>query len=68
MRVGYSMFVVQNGGWCVLSRLVEEMFNKYGRLFVCWLDGEGGFWVNQVYELKGKLLNLQFVNEKSCFF
>ena len=67
MRAGYSMFAVQNGGWCASSRLAEETFNKYGRSSACRSDGEGGPWANQVYELKGKLLNLKSANEKSCF-
>ena len=58
MRAGYSMFAVQNGGWCASSRLAEETFNKYGRSSACRSDGEGGPWANQVYELIGKLLNL----------
>lgn len=58
IRAGYSMFAVQNGGWCASSRLAKETFNKYGRSSACRSDDEGGPWANQVYTLKGKLLNL----------
>ena len=54
MRVGYSMFAVQNGGQCFGSATAPQTFDKYGKSTACKLDGEGGFWANQVYVTKGR--------------
>ena len=54
MRAGYSMFAVQNGGWCVASASAPQTYDKYGKSTACKDDGEGGPGANQVYELKGK--------------
>ena len=48
-RAGYSMFAVQNGGWCAASATAPETFDKYGNSAACVPDGEGGPWANQVY-------------------
>ena len=52
MRAGYSMFAVQNGGWCAASATAPKTFDKYGKSTACRSDGEGGGWANQVYLLK----------------
>ena len=49
MRAGYSMFAVQNGGWCASSATAPQTYNKYGKSTACKADGEGGPWANQVY-------------------
>ena len=54
MRAGYSMFAVQNGGWCAASASAPETYDKYGKSTACKADGEGGPWANQVYFIKGK--------------
>nr|XP_039248870.1 uncharacterized protein LOC120326615 [Styela clava] len=48
---GYSVFAVQNGGWCATSKNAEETFDKYGPSSTCRNDGEGGPWGNQVYKI-----------------
>ena len=53
MRAGYSMFAVQDGGWCAASGIAAQTFNKYGKSTACRGDGEGGPWANQVYSIKG---------------
>ena len=53
MRAGYSMFAVQNGGWCASTAIAPETYDKYGKSTACKDDGEGGPWANQVYVLKG---------------
>ena len=55
MRLGYSMFAVQNGGWCAASATAPDTFGKYGKSAACKADGEGGPWANQVYVIKGIL-------------
>ena len=55
MRLGYSMFAVQNGGWCAASASAPQTYNKYGKSTACRVDGEGGPWANQVYVIKGIL-------------
>ena len=57
MRAGYSVFAVQNGGWCAASATAAETFNKYGKSAACNSDGEGGPWANQVYVINGKTLS-----------
>ena len=54
MRAGYSVFAVQNGGWCAASATAPRTFNKYGKSTACNADGEGGPWANQVYVTEGK--------------
>ena len=54
MRKGYSMFAVQNGGWCAASATAPQTFDKYGKSSACRSDGEGGGGANQVYVIKGK--------------
>lgn len=53
IRAGYSMFAVQNGGWCAASATAPQTFDKYGKSTACKADGEGGAWANQVYTIKG---------------
>ena len=57
-RAGYSMFAVQNGGWCAASATAPETFDKYGKSTACGSDGEGGPWANQVYCMADLLLAL----------
>jgi len=52
MRKGYSMFAVQDGGWCAASATAPQTFDKYGKSAACKADGEGGPWASQVYFLK----------------
>ena len=54
MRVGYSMFAVQDGGECFGSAAAPQTFDKYGKSDACGADGEGGPGANQVYVIKGK--------------
>ena len=49
MRAGYSMFAVQDGGWCAACAIAPQTFDKYGKSTSCKADGEGGPWANQVY-------------------
>ena len=53
MRAGYSMFAVQDGGWCAASATAPQTYDKYGESTACAADGEGGLWANQVYAIKG---------------
>ena len=55
IRKGYSMFAVQNGGWCASSSTAPQTFDKYAKSAACKADGEGGPWANQVYVIKGNL-------------
>jgi len=57
MRKGYSMFAVQDGGWCAASATAPQTFDKYGKSSSCRSDGEGGGWANQVYVIKGNLMH-----------
>ena len=52
MRAGYSMFAVQDGGWCAASATAPQTFAKYGPSTACKDGGEGGPWANNVYFIK----------------
>ena len=52
MRKGYSMFAVQDGGWCAASATAPDTFDKYGKSTGCKSDGEGGVFANQVYQFE----------------
>ena len=49
MRNGYSVFALQNGGWCAASATGIKTYDKYGKSGSCRFDGKGGHWANQVY-------------------
>ena len=53
MRAGYSMFAVQDGGWCAASATAPRTFDKYGKSTACMADGEGGPWANNIYLIRG---------------
>ena len=67
MRAGYSMFAVQNGGWCAASATAPQTYDKYGKSSACKDDGEGGPWANHVYELEGILKIHIFSTQLDCF-
>ena len=54
IKRGYTMFAVQDGGWCAASATASSTYNKYGVSSACRQDGEGGPLANQVYVIKGK--------------
>ena len=56
MRKGYSMFAIQNGGWCAASSTTQQTFNKYGKSTNCMADGEGEPWADNAYILRGTFL------------
>ena len=53
MRAGYSMFAVQDGGWCAASATAPQTFDKFGKSTDCMSDGEGGPWGNNIYLIRG---------------
>ncbi|XP_078580806.1 uncharacterized protein LOC144864360 isoform X39 [Branchiostoma floridae x Branchiostoma japonicum] len=55
---GYSVFAVQNGGWCAGSANALSTYRKYGRSSACGKDGEGGGWANEVYLITGAPITL----------
>ena len=56
LRAGYSLFAVQNGGWCAASATGLQSFFKYGKSTACKADGEGGPWANEVYSVTCALI------------
>ncbi|XP_078667263.1 uncharacterized protein LOC144909086 [Branchiostoma floridae x Branchiostoma belcheri] len=46
---GYTVFAIQNGGWCHSSADAMQTYNKHGPSTSCQPDGEGGWWANEVY-------------------
>ena len=57
MAFGYTVFAVQNGGWCASSASAKTAYMKYGTSSGCRNNGEGGAWANEVYEIQqGKTL------------
>ena len=49
--LGYDVFAVQDGGQCGTSSAAKSTFKKYGESTACKLDGKGGAWANNVYEI-----------------
>ncbi|KAI8487880.1 hypothetical protein Bbelb_343280 [Branchiostoma belcheri] len=50
-RRGYTVFAVQNGGWCASSADALQTYQKHGESDACQADGEGGSWANEVYRI-----------------
>ncbi|XP_070540332.1 uncharacterized protein [Ptychodera flava] len=48
---GYSVFAVQNGGWCASSSDALDSYDQYGPSDKCADDGKGGPWANHVYAI-----------------
>ena len=48
---GWTVFALQNGGWCASSREAGDSYQKYGSSLNCAADGEGGPWGNAVYQI-----------------
>ncbi|XP_078602190.1 uncharacterized protein LOC144876595 isoform X2 [Branchiostoma floridae x Branchiostoma japonicum] len=48
---GYTVFAIQNGGWCAASADALQTYHRYGRSDACRADGEGGPWANEVYRI-----------------
>ncbi|XP_070545881.1 uncharacterized protein [Ptychodera flava] len=49
---GFSIFAVQDGGWCASSVIAQDTYKKYGPADNCAGGGEGGPWANDVYRIK----------------
>ena len=49
---GFTVFALQDGGWCASSCDAKATYKKYGQSTNCQADGKGGAWANQVYEQK----------------
>ncbi|XP_035677116.1 uncharacterized protein LOC118416147 [Branchiostoma floridae] len=50
---GFTVFAVQNGGWCAGSANGHTTYNKHGASTGCGADGEGGGMANEVYQITG---------------
>ncbi|XP_035695746.1 uncharacterized protein LOC118429374 [Branchiostoma floridae] len=50
---GFTVFAVQDGGWCAGSANALNTYRKYGPSRTCAADGEGGPWGNAVYKITG---------------
>eukprot|EP00058_Branchiostoma_floridae_P006984 XP_002592472.1 hypothetical protein BRAFLDRAFT_68958 [Branchiostoma floridae] len=48
---GFTVFAVQDGGWCAGSADGHSTYNRYGPSTDCAGDGKGGPWANDVYEI-----------------
>ena len=68
LAFGYTVFAVQNGGWCASAEDAEDTYKKYGRSGGCGTDGEGGGWANEVYKIERKLNHFCFFFfQKPCY-
>eukprot|EP00058_Branchiostoma_floridae_P004418 XP_002589906.1 hypothetical protein BRAFLDRAFT_81966 [Branchiostoma floridae] len=48
---GFTVFAVQYGGQCYGSDDGHNTYSKYGRSSACGVDGKGGTWANEVYQI-----------------
>ena len=49
--LGYTVFVIQNGGWCGSSATAMSTYKKYGTSTGCPSSGIGSYAVNNVYQI-----------------
>nr|XP_039252593.1 uncharacterized protein LOC120329867 [Styela clava] len=63
--LGYSVFAIQDGGWCASGSAAFKTYTKYGPSDKCKSDGKGGPWANQVYEID-TVLKVQY-RPVGCF-
>jgi len=54
LKLGYRVFALQHGGFCMSSPEAEETYHMYGQAKNCREDGEGGPGTSQVYRIKRK--------------
>ena len=52
LQKSYSVFPVQNGGWCAVTKTAGKIFDKYGKSDACNNDGKGGGWANNAYLIR----------------
>ncbi|KAI8521502.1 hypothetical protein Bbelb_012560 [Branchiostoma belcheri] len=52
---GFTVFTVQNGGWCAGSADGHNTYDQYGPSSACAADGEGGPGANHVYQITDPL-------------
>ncbi|XP_019635250.1 PREDICTED: uncharacterized protein LOC109478233 [Branchiostoma belcheri] len=52
---GFTVFTVQNGGWCAGSTDGHNTYDQYGPSSACAEDGEGGPGANHVYQITDPL-------------
>ena len=50
--MGYSVFAIQDGGWCASGPMAQETYQQCGPSNNCKSDCKGGPWANQVYEIE----------------
>ena len=60
-RKGFTMFAVQYGGQCMTSATAEKTFNRYGESNQCNTNGKGGSWANNVYIIRGLLIDVMIL-------
>ena len=48
---GFTVFALQNGGWCASSASAGDTYQQYGASTGCPAGGKGGGWANQVYQI-----------------
>ena len=48
---GWTVFALQDGGWCASSATAQNTYQMYGNSTACGDDGEGGGWANEVYQI-----------------
>jgi hypothetical protein len=54
-KLGWSVFAIQDQGWCASSPRAGRTYKRYGAYNTC-SNGKGGPWGNDVYVLEGELL------------
>ena len=52
------MFAVQYGGQCMTGAKAEHAFNRYNESNDCKANGKGGTWANNVYIIRGSLMDV----------
>ena len=65
---GWTVFAIQDGGWCGSSAIAHLTYSKYGHAQNC-VGGKGGMFANDVYIINGSLemLNVPCVAPDTIF-
>lgn len=50
---GFTVFGIQDGGWCAMSRYGHHTYNKYGKMDNC-MNGKGGMLSFDIYSINCK--------------
>ena len=64
MFTGFTVFALQNSGWCASADYAPDSYTKLGSATNCNADGTGGPFGNNVYQIVGGLLKIESIYDQ----